>query len=347
MPRLQEDAVLGRLQAAVPGLAPGYFALVMATGIVSTAVAIAGAPVLSTVLLIVAVVCYLVLAAGYGWRLVSYRREFLADAGDPGKAFSFFTFVAASDVLGTRLALGGQAWADGVLLAVAVAAWLVLSYVMPLGLITGHGAGSALAGVNGTWFLWTVGTQSLVVSLTAFPAPVAGYVTALAVMLWAVGVLLYLLIAGLVLAGLLHFPVDPARLTPAYWIFMGATAISVLAGARVLGLPAQPLLAAVRPVLAGLSVVLWAFGTWLVPLLIGLGIWRHLLRRVPLRYEPGLWSMVFPLGMHSVASWELGRALHVPWLTAAGSAGAWVAFAVWAAVSAAMLASLVSPARSR
>ncbi len=334
------DVALPRLQAAVRGLSPGYFALVMATGVLSTAVAVAGAPGLSSALLLVTVACYLVLAAGYGWRLVSYRREFLADAGDPGKAFAFFTFVAASDVLGTRLAMGGQAWAGGVLLAAATLAWLLLSYVMPLALITGRGARSALAGADGTWFLWTVGTQSLVVSLTAFPAPVAGWVTALAVLLWAVGTVLYLLIAGLVLAGLLHFPVHPDRLTPAYWVFMGATAISVLAGARVLGLPGQPLLAAVHPVLAGLSVVLWAFGTWLVPLLIGLGVWRHLLRHVPLRYEPGLWSMVFPLGMYSLASWELGRALHVPWLAAVGTEGAWVAFAVWAAVFAAMLASL-------
>ena len=61
-----------------------------------------------------------------------------------------------------------------------------------------------------------------------------------------------------------------------------------------------------RGVVAGLSVVLWAFGTWLIPLLLALGAWRHLLRRVPLAYEPGLWSIVFPVGMYGVASRELG-----------------------------------------
>jgi hypothetical protein len=40
----------------------------------------------------------------YGWRLAVYRREFLADLADPRKTFAFFTFVAASDVLGSRLA---------------------------------------------------------------------------------------------------------------------------------------------------------------------------------------------------------------------------------------------------
>src|SRR5262249_53958087 len=84
--------------------------------------------------------------------------------------------------------------------------------------------------------------------------------------------------------------------------YMGAAAISVLAGAKLLGLPAGPLLAAMHAVVAGLSVVLWAFGTWLIPLLAGLGVWRHLIRWIPLRYGPGLWSIVFPLGMYCVAS---------------------------------------------
>jgi tellurite resistance protein TehA-like permease len=116
--------------------------------------------------------------------------------------------------------------------------------------------------------------------------------------------------------------------------------------AKVLGLPAGPLLAAMHPVVAGLSVILWAFGTWLIPLLIGLGVWRHLVGRVPLRYDPGLWSMVFPLGMYCVASETLGTALHVKWLITVGHDGTWVAFAVWAVLFAAMLASLAGFPRS-
>lgn len=42
------------------------------------------------------IVAYVLLAAGYGWRLVAFRREFLADVADPREAFAFFTFVAAS-----------------------------------------------------------------------------------------------------------------------------------------------------------------------------------------------------------------------------------------------------------
>ncbi len=113
---------------------------------------------------------------------------------------------------------------------------------------------------------------------------------------------LYLLIAVMVAIALMQYPVQPAELTPPYWVFMGATAISVLAGALILRLPRAPLGGAVHGVVAGLSVVLWAFGTWLIPLLLVLGAWRHLLRHVSLAYEPGMWSIVFPVGMYGGAS---------------------------------------------
>ena len=327
-------------EAAIRNLNPGYFALVMATAIVSRAVGSDGSARLSGTLLALAIVCYVVLVVAYGWRLAGYRREFLADLADPRKTFAFFTFVAASDVLGSRLAADGHSWATVCLLIAAVLAWLVLNYGVPLMLITRHGAQPALSGANGTWFIWVVGTQSLAVSATALPSPPAA-VVALSVACWSVGVVLYVVIAALVLTSLLQYPVRPAELSPAYWVFMGATAISVLAGAQILLLPADPLVTAARPVIAGLCVILWAFGTWLIPFLLGMGVWRHLIRRVKLSYEPALWSIVFPVGMYGVASHELGKALHVSWLATLGSDEAWLALAVWAVVFVAMLGSFV------
>jgi tellurite resistance protein TehA-like permease len=102
-----------------------------------------------------------------------------------------------------------------------------------------------------------------------------------------------------------------------------------------------PLGAAVYGVVAGLSVVLWAFGTWLIPLLLALGAWRHLLRHVSLAYEPGMWSIVFPVGIYGVASRELGAALNVSWLVTLGRYEGWLALAVRAVVAVAMTAALL------
>ncbi len=332
------------MRAAVRDADPGYFAVVMATGIMSRAVQLDGVDWLSGILLGAAIAAFALLAVVYAWRLAVYRAQVLADAADPRRAFGFFTLAAGSDVLSARLAGDGHTAVAAVLLVVGGISWVLLGYGLPMALGGRTAARPVLAAANGTWFLWAVATQSVAVGLTSLPGPAGPGVAALAVTCWAVGVVLYFLVAGLVTAVLLARPVRPEELTPAYWVFMGATAISVLAGAQILRLPTGPLPTAVHPVVAGLSVLLWAFGSWLIPLLVLLGIWRHLLRRVPLAYEPGLWGLVFPVAMYGVGSHELGTALNVSWLVTLGRDEAWGALAVWAAVFLAMTAALVNQA---
>ena len=97
---------------------------------------------------------------------------------------------------------------------------------------------------------------------------------------------------------------------------------------------------AARGLVSGVSVSIWAFATWLVPVLVAAGWWRHRTHGVPLRYEPSLWSMVFPMGMYAVAAGYLSEADHLPLVGVIGDVGIWGAFAVWSLVFAAMLASI-------
>src|SRR5699024_280753 len=98
-----------------------------------------------------------------------------------------------------------------------------------------------------------------------------------------------------------------------------------------------PMVDATRGLVAGLSVVFWAFATWLIPVLFVVGYWRHWIHKIPLRYEPTLWSMIFPLGMYGVAGIYLGRANHLPIVEAIGSAELWLALAAWLIVGIAMI----------
>ncbi len=91
-----------------------------------------------------------------------------------------------------------------------------------------------------------------------------------------------------------------------------------------------------------MSVVLWSFGTWWIPLLVLFGLWRHVLRRFPLSYEPRLWSMVFPLGMYAVASVSLGRAAHLGFMVSVARVWVWVGFAAWVAVLGSMVVALAA-----
>ena len=162
----------------------------------------------------------------------------------------------------------------------------------------------------------------------------------LAVFSWSVGVFLYAAAGVFVAARLMLYPIDPADLTPPYWVAMGATAITVLAGARIVQMADAPMVTATRGLIAGASVVFWAFGSWLIPALVAAGWWRHRVHRVPLRYEAAWWSIVFPLGMYGVAGHYIGRADNLPIVRTIGENETWFALAVWAAVLVAMFAHL-------
>ena len=67
-------------------------------------------------------------------------------------------------------------------------------------------------------------------------------------------------------------------------------------------------------------------------MLVIFGVWKHGVKRYPLRYEPAMWSMVFPLGMYAVASFRLGLAAEFPPLQWISLLIVWVGFAVWCLV---------------
>ena len=159
--------------------------------------------------------------------------------------------------------------------------------------------------------------------------------------------MLYLVLVTMIMLRWLTVPMTPATLGPPYWILMGATAITVLAGARILKLPASlPIVKATSGVVEGLSFVLWSFGTWWIPLLIVLGLWRHIRRHWPRTYEPTLWSVVFPLGMYSAATYAFGKVAHLGFMTPVSRVMFWVAVAAWVAVSIALIVRLTARSRA-
>jgi tellurite resistance protein TehA-like permease len=335
-------AVGGWLTDAVRRLPPGAFAFVMATGIVSSAFDLLGQDAISAVLLWVAMIGLVLLTIAILWRVVAYRGEVLRDVGEPSRAFGFFTVVAAINVVGVRLYTPEAPVATIVLAALSVPLWLLLTYGVPGTLILRDRDSPVSAEVDGSWFLWVVGTQSLATAAAALGEHTNNAVLAdAAVALWGIGVMLYVMLATLVTLRLLTTRRDPHKLGPSYWIYMGATAITVLAGSRILAMsPDLPVVHVTAAFVSGFTFILWAFGMWWIPLLVVFGIWRHAVRHEPVRYESELWSIVFPLGMYSVASIHFGGAAELPLLVGIGQAGTWIAGLAWLIVTAAMLASV-------
>jgi tellurite resistance protein TehA-like permease len=67
----------------------------------------------------------------------------------------------------------------------------------------------------------------------------------------------------------------------------------------------------------------------------------------PLTHEPTLWSVVFPLGMYSVATLAFGKAAHLAFMAPLSRFMFWVAVAAWALVAAAFLVRLTHPPARR
>jgi tellurite resistance protein TehA-like permease len=202
--------------------------------------------------------------------------------------------------------------------------------------------------VNGSWFVWAVASQSLSIALTQVQPhlPVGQDWAAMpALVSWAVGLALYAATAFLLLLRVVHFGLTPRDAEPSFWVAMGAVAIAVVAGVGIGDLHATPAVQAAHTVIAGIVVILWGYCLWLIPLLAAMGIWRHVRHRVPLRYEPGLWSMVFPLGMIAVASTRIGELYALPAAHGIGTGLLLVAILAWALVFTGMLVHLLTGLR--
>jgi tellurite resistance protein TehA-like permease len=291
--------------SALATLFPGYFALVMATGIIAIGAELEGLEWLGQGLYVVAGLAYLVIAVLMALRLVRYPRLLLADLTSHARGFAFLTAVAATNVLGSASAVihgwWGLAW---VLWFAGVALWAILLYITLIAVVLRSPKPGLEAGINGTWFLLTVATESVAVlgaqllgrsdsDLLAF--------TCLA--LFCLGLVLYVIVMTMVFLRWTFASLEPSEADPPAWIAAGAVAITVLAGSNLLlAQDAAPRIARVAPAVEVVVVLAWATATFWFPLMIAIGVWRHIVSRVPLRYHPSYWALVFPLGMYGVAS---------------------------------------------
>jgi tellurite resistance protein TehA-like permease len=311
---------VAHLRASIETMSPGYFSMVMATGILSLAAHLLGLPLLAKALFALNVVLFAIICALAAARLAWHARRALADLFDHLQAPGFFTFVAACSILGSQaLLIGGSLRIAAVFGVVALLAWVGLTYTIFTVLTVKQQKPSLDRGINGGWLLAVVATQSLAV-LAAQLAPGVAQPLRMefnffALSMWLWGGMLYIWMMSLIFYRYTFFAFSPADLSPPYWINMGAMAISTLAGSLLIeNTPHAPFLGSMLPFLKGFTVFYWATGTWWIPMLAVLAIWRHGIRRFPFTYDPMYWGAVFPLGMYAVATLRMMQAMNLPFL---------------------------------
>lgn len=316
---VHETPFVTHVRSHLADLHPAYFALVMATGIVAISCHLLDLDDLALALAAINLVAYPVLWVLFIARAVVFPGRVAADWRDHGRAPGYFTVVAATGVLGAQVAL----LYDAILVAqvlwwVCVVLWAACTYTIFTLLTVGEDKPSLAEGINGGWLVAVVATQAVSVLGLTLDGALLGDRDATLFMLmvfWLGGGMLYLWIIGLIFYRYMFFRFSPRDLMAPYWINMGAVAISALAGSLLAGAAQDSeLLAPLRPFILGLTVMFWATATWWIPMLVVLGIWRHVVRSVPISYDPLYWGLVFPVGMYSVCTFQLSDALGAPFL---------------------------------
>ena len=337
-----------RPNSFLPGIAnlsPAYFSLVMATGIVSIAAQLYNWVLISKTLFWINLVAYIILCSLFAARLFFYTNEFRSDFLDDRKNMGFLSFTAANCIIGSQFVLIANNYQFAIcFFATGLLSWIFLIYSLFAVLIEKRNKPS-LKAINGTWLLIIVSTQSLSVLsglLAANYSLLREQALFFSLIMFLCGCMFYIIVITLILHRLIFFEINAQELGTPYWINMGADAISVLAGATlILNAGKWPFLTGLLPFLKGFTLFFWSIGTWWIPLMIILGVWRHFTKNISLKYNSQYWGMVFPLGMYTVCTVKLSQAVALPFLMGIPSVFVITALIVWAIVFIGMLVLII------
>lgn len=330
-------------------LFPGYFALVMATGIIAVGFHQQGLRAPAWTLFVIAALSYAVLAVLTVIRSVRFPRALFSDATHHALGFANLTAVAATDVLGVAAALVAGWWgAAWVLWWVSLPMWVLFLYAALIAAVLRGDKPDLRHGINGTWFMITVSGESIASLAALLLTRTADDTLAfVALCVFLLGIVLYLIVMTMVFLRWTFRTVDPTEIDPPGWIAAGAVAITALAGADLVDVAAHhERILRLVPFIEGMTMMAWSTATFWFPLMIAIWVWRYVIERVPLRYQPSMWSLVFPLGMYGVASEEMFSVLGVArfdWLPAATLVLATIA---WALTAVGMVVHLVHRAEA-
>ncbi len=322
------------LISVIEDLPPAYFAMVMATGIVSIAADFVGFHLISVVLLWLNVAFYVCLWIFTITRIICHRDRFIRDFQNFNRGVGYLTTVAGTCIVGSQFVILERAYQLGVaLFCLGLGIWLITIYAVFSSFMVKRAKPLIQDGINGAWLLATVSTQSLAIlggRLANHFLDYQGIILFFSICMLLLGCALYIVIITLIFYRLIFKELAPEKLSPTNWINMGAVAISTLAGAILAEICKDNVIFdKFVPFISGLTLMCWAMATWWIPIILVLMIWRHIVRGIKLSYSPEYWSMVFPLGMYTACTTKLSQAFGLSFASGIPDYFIYIALTAW------------------
>jgi tellurite resistance protein TehA-like permease len=334
-----KDIYKANFFSRIPNLAkklhPAYFAMVMSTGIISIACYQLDLKTIAHFLFWLNLWFYLSLCFFSILRIIFDFKNYFSDLIDHQLGPGFFTTVAGSCILGSQFVIIKQDYSSAFILwIIGLTLWIILNYTIFTGFTVKENKPHLDRGISGAWLLAVVATQSIAVLSALIAAhlgqPYKLQMNFLALCMWLWGGMLYIWMISLIFYRYTFFKFSPADLSPPYWINMGAMAISTLAGSLlIISVDHAPFLVSIQPFLKGFTIFYWVTGTWWVPMLFILAVWRHGYKRFPLKYDPLYWGAVFPLGMYTACTYLMAKAMNMSFLNQVPEYFIYIALAAW------------------
>jgi len=320
------------LKTGIQTFSPAYFALAMSTGIISIASNMLGHNVVSNWLFMINNIEFSLLLIIFILRLLLFFPDFKKDLSSHADGAGFLTIIAASCILGTEYGLLEFHFERAIILwCFALCAWLILVYSFFFLVTIKKRKPSLEDGINGSWLLFVVSVQALSI-LGNIISPYLNLSTRVSLFInlffYLLGVLFYIIVIGIIFYRTTFFPMKANEFKPSYWIDMGAAAITTLSGVILIKnisgiIPYQDFISTIKL----LSILFWIAGTWWIPVICLLEIWR--LKSIPVKYNAGFWSLVFPLGVYTVATCELAGVLGLHFLKRIPQIFIFIAWIAW------------------
>lgn len=355
------------LRNGVKNFHPVYFALVMATGIVSIAFEAMDFPVIARALFALNLVFYPVLCVFLLARILFFLPDLMADLKVFKRTLLFLTFVVGTNTIGMQFILFHQAISLAICLwFIALTGWFVCGYFILSSFIAMREK-SLPETVNGPTLLIVVSAVSislLGINLLSALNLSDSFAYLIAGGFWLLGFVVYVLLITLLICRLFFRRFEWMDWDAPYWISMGTAAILTLAGSEfVMRTHLPPEWAGLREIVLWMTVLIWMIGTMWIPYLLlmdtrkftrtgisaPIPLWIKICPWLRLGfgkehhvYDPAAWSRVFPMGMYTAGLLALTNASGYAFLAQIASYWGWFVLFVWLLTVIGMLRSVIS-----